>query len=94
MGFQTAEVSERLVSVYKLPLTPDEYTALTRTQEHVDLMRDANLLPGNLFTMNFTNNFPVFFSLSIFLHDKYIRIYNYIVIVRKMCSKIPSNTAF
>lgn len=47
MGFQSAEVAKRIIGVYNLPLQPDEFTALTRTQAHLDLFREAQLLPGN-----------------------------------------------
>lgn len=64
MGFQSAAVAERIVEVYNLPVTPNEYTALTRTKEHLDLMGAANVLPGNAIShTNFTNRFLFFFSL-------------------------------
>lgn len=47
MGKQSLEVAQRLVDIYKLPLAPEEYAALTRNEVHTNLMREAKLLPGN-----------------------------------------------
>lgn len=53
MGLQSLDVAKRITAIYKLPLTPEEYTALTRSQEHTDLMREAPLLPGNFISVKF-----------------------------------------
>lgn len=52
MGKQSLEVAKRIVDVYKLPLTPVEYSALTRNEVHTNLMRDAKLLPGKPYLYN------------------------------------------
>lgn len=46
MGMQSHEMAERLVSIYELPMTPDEYLALAKEQ-YDTLMPTAELMPGN-----------------------------------------------
>lgn len=63
MGLQNREVSERIVAVYDLPMTPEEYSTLQR--ETVELtMANAELRPGTLITqelMSFLfSSFPLF----------------------------------
>lgn len=46
MGMQSHEMAQRLVDVYELPMTPEEYLELARQQYEI-LMPTAALLPGN-----------------------------------------------
>lgn len=49
MGLQREEVANRLVKLYNLPLTPEEYMDLTL--EHIRLlMADCQKMPGNTIT--------------------------------------------
>lgn len=48
MGLQSLQVAERITSIYNLPLTPQEYTKLTRNEVHSNLMKNAELLPGKI----------------------------------------------
>lgn len=52
MGFQSAEVAARIIGEYNLPLQIDEYIALTRSKPHMDMFREAQILPGNLIDSN------------------------------------------
>lgn len=51
MGMQSHEMAARLVSVYELPMTPEEYLALAKEQ-YEKLMPNAALMPGNFQTIN------------------------------------------
>lgn len=46
MGLQREEVSKKIVDIYEIPLTWEEY--MNRQQEQIEvLMQNAQLLPGN-----------------------------------------------
>lgn len=64
MGMQSHEMAQTLVTVYELPMTPDEY--LDRAKEQYDdLMPFAELLPGNYQIQQVVaNRGPAFFFLS------------------------------
>jgi pseudouridine-5'-monophosphatase len=46
MGLQREEVSKRIVELYDLPMTWEEYMELAQEQIEI-LMRDCKLCPGN-----------------------------------------------
>lgn len=46
MGMQSHEMAEKLVAIYELPMTPEEYLALAKEQ-YDELMPTAALMPGN-----------------------------------------------
>lgn len=60
MGFQSAEVADRIIGEYNLTLQTDEYIALTRIKAHTDLFRESQVLPGNLIEPIRTNRFFFF----------------------------------
>lgn len=47
MGLQSQEVAKRIVEIYKLPIAPEDYTRMTRSEYSTALMAKARLLPGN-----------------------------------------------
>lgn len=46
MGMQSHEMAQQLVTVYELPMTPEEYLDLAKQQYEI-LMPHAELMPGN-----------------------------------------------
>lgn len=46
MGMQGHEVAQQLVTIYELPMTPEEYLVLAKEQ-YDTLMPTAELMPGN-----------------------------------------------
>lgn len=60
MGLQREEVSKKIVEIYEIPLTWEEY--MNRQQEQIEiLMQNAQLLPGNWSTANIWLTFFLFF---------------------------------
>lgn len=64
MGLQKEAVSKKVVEIYDLPLTWEEYAELAQEQVE-NLMRNCHLMPGNYKNLkNFTNFVLFFFSFS------------------------------
>lgn len=65
MGLQREEVAKRIVEIYELPITWEEYLEQSHA-ECIRLMKDSNLLPGKkIFNSNLTN-LSFFFSSFLF----------------------------
>lgn len=72
MGLRHIEMCKRIVEIYELPLTPEEYSKLQR-EKNSKIMLNAQLMPGNSskMTAELMLFFCVFVSFPFFLFSQY-----------------------
>lgn len=63
MGVRHIEMCERLVKIYDLPVTPEEYSKMQK-EVNSEIMKHAHLLPGNF--LNITTELISFVFLFLF----------------------------